>query len=73
LYFASLNEIDRGELSNHEQNGGEIESAAIMIDADHAHRAVKTKARIAEVHAISMKRLSKVAAADDPTDGADDE
>jgi hypothetical protein len=43
LYFASLNEIDRGELSNHEQNGGEIESAAIMIDADHAHRAVKTK------------------------------
>jgi hypothetical protein len=43
LYFASLNEIDRGELSNNEQNGGEIESAAIMIDADHAHRAVKTK------------------------------
>jgi hypothetical protein len=43
LYFSSLNEIDRGELSNHEQNGGEIESAAIMIDADHAHRAVKTK------------------------------
>ncbi len=26
--------------------------------------------RIAEVHATSMKRLSKVEAADDPTDGA---
>jgi hypothetical protein len=24
LYFASLNEIDRGELSNHEHNGGEM-------------------------------------------------
>jgi single-strand DNA-binding protein len=31
------------------------------------------KHRIAEVHAISMKRLSKVEAADDPSDGADDE
>ena len=31
------------------------------------------KHRIAEVHAISMKRLSKVEAADDPADGADDE
>jgi len=29
--------------------------------------------RIAEVHATSMKRLSKVEAADDPTDGAGDE
>jgi hypothetical protein len=28
------------------------------------------KHRIAEVHAISMKRLSKVEAADDPSDGA---
>ena len=31
------------------------------------------KQKIAEVHAISMKRLSNVEAADDPTDGADDE
>ena len=31
------------------------------------------KHRIAEVHAISMKRLSKIEAADDPTDGAGDE
>ena len=31
------------------------------------------KHKIAEVHAISMKRLSKVEAGDDPTDGADDE
>ena len=33
----------------------------------------KFKNRIAEIHAISMKRLSKVEAADDPLDGADDE
>jgi single-strand DNA-binding protein len=31
------------------------------------------KHRIAEIHAISMRRLSKVEAADDPGDGADDE
>jgi single-strand DNA-binding protein len=31
------------------------------------------KHRIAEVHATSMKRLSKVEAADDPSDGAGDE
>jgi single-strand DNA-binding protein len=31
------------------------------------------KHRIAEIHAISMKRLSKVETADDPSDGADDE
>ena len=31
------------------------------------------KHRIAEIHAISMKRLSKVEAPDDPSDGADDE
>ena len=34
---------------------------------------VKFKHRIAEIHAISMKRLSKVESADDPSDGADDE
>jgi len=28
---------------------------------------------IAEIHAVSIKRLSKVEAADDPSDGADDE
>jgi single-strand DNA-binding protein len=31
------------------------------------------KNRIAEIHAISIKRLSKVAAVDDPSDGSDDE
>ena len=31
------------------------------------------KHRIAEIHAISMKRLSKVETVDDPSDGADDE
>jgi single-strand DNA-binding protein len=30
------------------------------------------KHRIAEIHAISMKRLSKIEAADDPSDGADE-
>ena len=34
---------------------------------------VPFKHRIAEIHAISMKRLSKIEAADDPSDGADDE
>ena len=29
--------------------------------------------RIAEIHATSMKRLSRIEAADDPTDGTDDE
>jgi hypothetical protein len=31
------------------------------------------KHRIAEIHAITMKRLSKIEAADDPADGAGDE
>ena len=31
------------------------------------------KHRIAEIHTISLKRLSKVEADDDPSDGADDE
>ena len=31
------------------------------------------KQRLAEIHATSIKRLSKVEAADDPADGADDE
>jgi single-strand DNA-binding protein len=31
------------------------------------------KHRIAEIHTISMKRLSKIEAADDPSDRADDE
>jgi single-strand DNA-binding protein len=29
--------------------------------------------RISEIHAITMKRLSKIEAADDPTDGAGEE
>jgi hypothetical protein len=31
------------------------------------------KHRLSEIHAISMKRLSKIEAVDDPSDGADDE
>lgn len=34
---------------------------------------VPFKHRIAEIHALSMKRLSKIKAADDSSDGADDE
>jgi single-strand DNA-binding protein len=34
---------------------------------------VTFKHRIAEIHAVSMKRLSKIEAADDPSDGAGDE
>ena len=36
-------------------------------------KGITFKHRFAEIHAISMKRLSKVEAPDDPTDGADDE
>jgi single-strand DNA-binding protein len=36
-------------------------------------KGITFKHRIAEIHAISMKRLSKIEAADDPSDGADDE
>jgi single-strand DNA-binding protein len=36
-------------------------------------KGITFKHRIAEIHAISMKRLSRVEAADDPSDGADDE
>jgi single-strand DNA-binding protein len=31
------------------------------------------KHRVAEIHAITLKRLSKIETADDPSDGADDE
>jgi single-strand DNA-binding protein len=34
---------------------------------------IRFKHRIAEVHAIGMKRLSKIETADDPSDGAGDE
>jgi hypothetical protein len=36
-------------------------------------KVVKTPQPLAEVHATSMKRLSKIEAADDPSDGAGDE
>jgi single-strand DNA-binding protein len=36
-------------------------------------KGVTFKHRIAEIHAVSMKRLSKIEADDDPSDGADDE
>jgi len=34
---------------------------------------LKRITNVAEIHAISMRRLSKIEAADDPSDGADDE
>ena len=36
-------------------------------------KGVTFKHRIAEIHAVSMKRLTKIEAADDPSDGAGDE
>jgi single-strand DNA-binding protein len=36
-------------------------------------KGVTFKHRIAEIHAVSMKRLSKIEGADDPSDGAGDE
>ena len=36
-------------------------------------KGVTFKHRIAEIHTVSLKRLSKVEAADDPSDGAGDE
>ena len=36
-------------------------------------KGVTFKHRIAEIHAVGMKRLSKIEAADDPSDGADGE
>ena len=36
-------------------------------------KGVTFKHRIAEIHAVSIKRLSKIEAADDPSDGAGDE
>jgi hypothetical protein len=45
-----------------------MDRAAISADV----KGTPFKHRIAEIHAISMKRISKVEAADDPGDGADD-
>jgi single-strand DNA-binding protein len=42
-------------------------------EVEDAVEGTRFKHRIAEVHAASMKRLSKIEAADDPTDGAGDE
>jgi single-strand DNA-binding protein len=36
-------------------------------------KGARFKHRIAEIHAVSIKRLSKIEAADDPSDGAGDE
>jgi single-strand DNA-binding protein len=41
-----------------------VESQLSALNAWHARR---------QVHGTSMKRLSKIETADDPTDGADDE
>jgi single-strand DNA-binding protein len=45
----------------------------LAIEARDEAKGTTFKHRIAEVHAISVKRLAKVEAADDPRDGADDE
>ena len=42
-------------------------------DVEDEVKGVTFKHRIAEIHAVSMKRLSKIEGADDPSDGAGDE
>ena len=57
------------------QNGQLVSLEGILRyrEVDEEIKGVTFKHRIAEIHAISIKRLSKVEAADDPSDGADDE
>src|ERR1700730_11113554 len=50
-----------------------LEGTLRYADVEDDVKGTTFKHRIAEIHAISMKRLSKVEAADDPSDGADDE
>jgi single-strand DNA-binding protein len=58
--------LRKGQLVNVE---GELKYRDVEDDVE----GTLFKHRIAEIHAIGMKRLSKVEAADDPADGADDE
>ena len=49
----------------------------VTLEGTLRYREIETEGqpsqRLAEIHATSIKRLSKVEAADDPTDGADNE
>ena len=47
--------------------------SVVKIEAGYEIEGTTFKHRIAEVHATSMKRLSKIEAADDPADGAGEE
>lgn len=60
--FAST--LQRGQLITLE---GTLRYREVEDDVD----GTRCKHRIAEIHATSMKRLSKIEAADDPSDGAD--
>jgi single-strand DNA-binding protein len=50
-----------------------LEGTLRYREAEDEVEGTRFKHRIAEIHAISLKRLSKVEAADDPSDGAGDE
>jgi single-strand DNA-binding protein len=50
-----------------------LEGALRYREVEAEVKGVTFKHRIAEIHATSIKRLSKLEAADDPSDGADDE
>jgi single-strand DNA-binding protein len=50
-----------------------LEGSLRYRDVEDEVEGTRLKHRIAEVHAASMKRLSKIETADDPTDGAADE
>jgi hypothetical protein len=56
-----------------EYKQGTLEGILRYREVEDEVKGTTFKHRIAEIHAISMKRLSKVEAADDPSDGADDE
>ena len=58
--------LQKGQLITLE---GKIKYREVSEEAD----GVTFKHIIAEIHATSMKRLSKVEAADDPTDGASED
>ena len=58
--------LQKGQLVN-------LEGILRYREVEDEVKGITFKHRIAEIHAISMKRLSKVETADDPSDGADDE
>jgi len=71
-FAADCVNLKREDAEEYRQQVRNLRDKLDRYAADHPeHGLIKTL--LAEVHATSMKRLSKVEAADDPSDGADDE